>query len=241
MGNAAEILSELGMEQKIFQSKTGGNLPYCRKDVHPELPGKSALLILFHGAGERGSDNTLQLVHGSRPLIHFLQENNRKCTVVFPQCPSGAQWVNVPWSDLSHVLPEKPSDAMSLAMEMLDTLLMEEGIDLDRVHAAGLSMGGFGVWDILSRRSNVFASALIVCGGGDTAQSPKLKDIPLSVWHGDSDTVVLPVRSRSMVAALRAAGAKHVRYHEIFGCGHNSWDYAFNDSSTWEWLFSRSR
>ncbi|OQA76710.1 MAG: esterase [Lentisphaerae bacterium ADurb.Bin242] len=241
MGNTTGISAELGMEQKIFQSKTGGSLPYCRKNVHPELPGKSALLIFFHGAGERGSDNSLQLVHGARPLIRFLQENNRKCVVVFPQCPNEKQWVNVPWGDLSHVLPEKPSDAMLLAMELLDSLRTEESIDPARVHAAGLSMGGYGVWDILSRRSASFASALIVCGGGDTAQAPKLKDIPLSVWHGDSDTVVPPVRSRSMVDALRAAGAKNVQYHEIFGCGHNSWDYAFNDSFTWEWLFSRSR
>ncbi len=241
MGNAAEIVDELGMEQNVFRSKKGGVLPYCRKVVHPELPGKSALLIFFHGAGERGSDNTLPLVHGARPLVHFLEAGNRKCTVVFPQCPKEAQWVNVPWSDLSHVLPEQPSDAMALAMELLDSLLSEGNIDPDRVHAAGLSMGGFGGWDLLSRKGGLFASALIVCGGGDTAQSPKLKDISLSVWHGDSDTVVLPSRSRDMVKALRAAGAKNVQYHEIFGCGHNSWDYAFNDMLTWEWIFSRSR
>jgi len=47
-------------------------------------------------------------------------------------------------------------------------------------------------------------------------------------------------RSRSIVAALKAAGG-NPKYTEYPGVGHNSWDKAYNEPDLVEWLFSQRR
>jgi enterochelin esterase-like enzyme len=41
----------------------------------------------------------------------------------------------------------------------------------------GYSMGGYGAWDAIQRRPDLFAAAIPICGGGDTATATKLKDL----------------------------------------------------------------
>ncbi|MBT6769502.1 MAG: prolyl oligopeptidase family serine peptidase [Opitutales bacterium] len=48
-------------------------------------------------------------------------------------------------------------------------------MDRKRIYVTGLSMGGFGTWDIIQRQPKVFAAAMPVCGGGDPAFAKKLK------------------------------------------------------------------
>ena len=53
------------------------------------------LVLFLHGAGERGSDNAKQLMHGASLFLH---EENRKtfpAYVVFPQCPEEDYWASV--------------------------------------------------------------------------------------------------------------------------------------------------
>ena len=54
----------------------------------------------------------------------------------------------------------------------------------------GLSMGGFGTWDLIERRPDFFAAAIPICGRGDLAQAAKLKNLPIWAFHGDADPVV---------------------------------------------------
>ena len=102
-------------------------------------------------------------------------------------------------------------------------------------------MGGFGTWEALSRRPEMFAAAIPVCGGGDVRQAPKLKDIPIRVFHGSADGVVMVKRSRDMVAAIRAAGGTKISYTEYPGVNHNSWTVTYANHDNLRWLFSQSR
>ena len=45
------------------------------------------MLIFLHGAGERGDDNELQLIHGGSLFKSNDFRNNYPAIVVFPQCP----------------------------------------------------------------------------------------------------------------------------------------------------------
>ncbi|MFM8185355.1 MAG: prolyl oligopeptidase family serine peptidase, partial [Alphaproteobacteria bacterium] len=47
-------------------------------------------------------------------------------------------------------------------------------VDSNRVYVTGLSMGGFGTWELLQRYPEKFSAAIPVCGGGDLKQCKNL-------------------------------------------------------------------
>jgi len=126
---------------------------------------------------------------------------------------------------------------MAMAMAVLDKSLKTLPIDKRRVYLTGLSMGGFGSWELAMRRPNLFAAVAPVCGGGDETQAARLKNIPIWAAHGDADTVVWPVRTRAMVDAIKKNGG-NVEYTEYPGVGHNSWTPFYSDpEGVIPWLF----
>ena len=170
-------------------------------------PGKQYPLVLFlHGAGERGSDNELQLAY--LPTWLAEEENRRRhpCFVVAPQCRADHKWVEIDWSDKSS-LPQRPEPTvdMAAAVAALDAVVQTEPVDSGRVYLTGISMGGYGSWDLAARMPERFAAVIPVCGGGDETTAPKLKALPIWCFHGDADRAVPVERSRTMVEAVKAA------------------------------------
>ena len=200
-------------------------LPY--RLILPENYDESkeySLLFFFHGAGERGNDNELQFFH----CVQYLADHMPETIIVAPQCPEGQQWVDTPWSLGAYSIEEVPeSDEMIAVMELLDELKGKYSVDTDRIYAAGISMGGFGTWDIMMRHNDVFAAGIPVCGGGDISQAENLVDVPLFVFHGDKDDAVPVSGSRDTVQAIKNAGGTKVEYVEYAGAGHGIWNNAF--------------
>jgi gamma-glutamyl-gamma-aminobutyrate hydrolase PuuD/predicted esterase len=190
--------------------------------------GPMPLVLFLHGAGERGCDNVAQLKHGVGPILDFFAERNEPVCLLAPQCPKERKWVEVDWSAASHAMPPEASVSMRLALELVEKTMRTRNIDPARVYVTGLSMGGFGTWDVIARRPDLFAAAMPICGGGDTHQVQRFRTMPVYVVHGGADKVVPTARSRAMVAALWAVDGR-VHYTEYPGCGHNSWSQAYAD------------
>lgn len=205
-----------------------------------EAGKKYPLVLFYHGAGERGADNTKQLIHG---MADFASQQNRTkypCFVLAPQCPNGQQWVDTPWTLPAHTMPAEPAPALKLSLDLVDALEKELPIDSTRIYVTGLSMGGFGVWDAIQRQPTRFAAAAPVCGGGDTALAKSIAAVPLWAFHGDQDTVVKPSRSQDMVEALKAAGGSP-RLTLYPGVGHNSWAPTYRNPEFYAWLFQQQK
>ncbi|MFN9041975.1 MAG: dienelactone hydrolase family protein, partial [Planctomyces sp.] len=100
--------------------------------------------------------------------------------------------------------------------------------DPQRIYVTGLSMGGFGTWELITRKPELFAAAAPICGGGDPAKAAACSSLPIWVFHGDRDTVVRPELSRNMVEALKKAGGMP-KYTEYPGVGHDSWTATYAD------------
>ena len=201
---------------------------------------RAPLVLFLHGAGERGNDNAKQLKHAVGPILDFFARKGESVCLLAPQCPEGRKWVEVDWSAPSHVMPAQPSDPLRLALELVDKTIREQDIDPARVYVTGLSMGGFGTWDALCRRPELFAAGMPVCGGGDPQQVARFRTVPVYVVHGGADKVVPTARSRAMVSALWGVDG-HVLYTEYPGCGHNSWGPAFSDDALLTRFFSQKR
>lgn len=229
-------------EPRTFRDPGGGTLPYRLfkpRGFDPRAEVKYPLVLSLHGAGERGTDNTKQVNHARVWAAPRLQAEH-PCFVVAPQCPEDRRWVEVDWGAKSHDQPEEPSIPMGLVLDLIPALRREFPIDASRIYVTGLSMGGYGTWDLLARRPDWFAAAVPICGGADTETARKIAGVPTWVFHGDADNVVPVSRSRRMVAALKAAGGAP-KYTEFAGVGHNSWDAAYGDPALAPWLFSQRR
>lgn len=235
----AQTAAELTAPE-IFKNAEGETLNY-RIYLPKNMPAgqRVPLVLFFHGAGERGNDNLAQLKHGVSNLIHYALAHG-PAIVMAPQCPVGMQWVNTNWSAPSHSMPTTPSVSMKLALQLLQDKMDTLPIDPDRVYVTGVSMGGYGTWDILQRKPDLFAAAMPICGGGDVTCAQSLKNIPLWVFHGDTDKAVPVSRSRDMVNALKDCGG-NVHYREYPGAGHDVWTRTYADSAVLDWLFAQRR
>ena len=200
------------------------------------------LVVFLHGIGERGADNERQLLHGVK---EFVKESTRKkhpCFLAVPQCPSDNLWVIVtPWDVGGNLsLARSPTQPTAMVLDLIDSLCKEYRIDSDRIYLTGISIGGYGTWDLASRKPGLFAAAMPVCGGGDPAQAEKLAKLPIWVFHGDADSSVPVERSRDMIAAIRKAGGEP-KYTEYKGVGHDSWTPTYKDSEVFDWLFEQKK
>jgi len=224
--------------RREYRDAGGAKLLY--RLFRPKAPAagtKLPLVLFLHGAGERGDDNDAQLKHGVKYFLDH--QGDYPCTVVAPQVPKNEQWVATPWGNLKHTIPEKPTEPMRLTIDLLGALLKEfPDIDPKRIYVTGVSMGGFGTWDILMRLPKKIAAAVPICGGADEAGAQLIAKVPVWVFHGGADDVVKTVRSRNIVAALKSAGGAP-KYTEYPGVGHLSWDQAYSESDLFPWLFKQ--
>ncbi|WP_020473233.1 carboxylesterase family protein [Zavarzinella formosa] len=238
---SASAKDPLPLTKATIKDESGATLPYqIMTPAKAEVGKKYPLVIFLHGAGERGTDNEKQLVHG---VPQFASEENRKkypCFLIAPQCPDGKKWVEVDWSADSHTMPKEVSISEKLTLELIDQLLKDHPIDPKRIYLTGLSMGGYGTWDLLARKPELFAAGVPVCGGADEKTAQTLKKMPIWAFHGTKDTAVKPARSRNMVKALLEAGG-HPKYTEYPEVGHNSWDKAYSDPEMFTWLFTQKK
>jgi len=178
------------------------------------------LVLFLHGAGERGENLDQVKVHG--PPKQAVAARAFPFILVAPQCPEGRWW-----------------DSEEL-IRLLDHLEKTQSVDADRIYVTGLSMGGFGSWNLAVAQPRRFAALAPICGGGDPSKASAIAHIPAWVFHGERDPVVPADRSREMVEALKAAGGSP-KYTEYPDVQHNAWDPAYADPAFYEWLLQQRR
>lgn len=190
-------------------------------------PAKEQLpvIVFLHGAGERGTDTDLVKVHGI-PMLFSKDPDYHGLRVITlsPQCPDGMTWNHL-------AFPLKT---------WLDAAVKELNGDPARISITGLSMGGFGTWEMLLTFPEMFSCGAPICGGGLSWRSDALRGKKLRVYHGLDDTVVPFSYSEQMVNAARANGADvdFIAYDKV---GHGSWFRAYGETDLVEWLAAQNR
>jgi predicted peptidase len=213
-------------------------------DSHKKYP----LVLFLHGAGERGNDNEAQLLHGGSMFLRDSVREKYPAIVIFPQMPKDSSWAyTVHTYDTltkrsSLTFPFlAPTTPARLAKGLMDSLVSAKKADNKRIYIGGLSMGGFGTFNMLARYPDYFAAAIPICGGGDTAMANRFaKKVAVWIFHGDQDQAVNVENSRNYFHALQGQHAR-VKYTEYPGVGHNSWDNAFAEKDLFYWLFSNKK
>ena len=207
---------------------------------------KYPLLLFLHGSGERGNDNAKQLTHGGAFFLKEDVRDNYPAIVVFPQCSDNSTWARIEvtgeFGNREFIFFEEgePTAEMLLLEGLIAHLKETYRVDTKRMYLGGLSMGGFGTFELVRRNPRMFAAAFPICGGASPDIAGKLKKLDWWVFHGGADDVVPPKYSTQMVEALKAKRAS-VKYSLYPAVKHNSWDYAFAEPELLPWLFSKSK
>lgn len=184
-------------------------------------PGRRWPLILFlHGAGERGDDLARVRGHGVPKAVD--DGVDVPAIVVSPQCPADQHW------------------SAPVLVQLLDEVARARRADPDRIYLTGLSMGGFGAWELALAQPWRFAALAPVCGGGDPLRVAAIRHLPVWAFHGALDDVVPLGLSEEMVEALRRAGGD-VRFTVYPEAGHDSWTQTYANPELYRWLFAQVR
>lgn len=232
----------------------GGSTYRYQVYVPPEYDPREAhpVIVDLHGNGMQGSDGLLQTVVGLADQVR--KDRSRfPCIVIFPQAQENTLWLNPEMEDL--VVAE------------LDQVMAEFRVDADRVYLMGFSMGATGAYRIAFRWPDRFAAMVTVAGRIEPAEdygptiiaidrkanpfvtsadpfatlAGRLRQLPISVVHGDADDIVPVQQSRSVVAALKRAGSA-VRYIEYAGVDHaGAARKAYTEQDTLDWLLAQRR
>jgi len=203
-------------------------------------PSQSWPVILFlHGSGERGSEGLDQTQIGLPQAIR-LHPERWPFIVVMPQVPFSHHH----WTD---------PDMMAVAMAALNDEVKEFHGDRERLILTGLSLGGYGAWEIARTYPRHFAALVPVCGGVFWSYQPErwrevntlpaeyarvVGRTPTWMFHGADDPVVVPRQSQLMFQALKSAGGD-VRLWEYAGVRHNVWDRAYGEPQLPRWLLAQ--
>jgi predicted peptidase len=206
---------------------------------------KYPVMLALHGGGERGNNNTSQLLH---VFTNFwaddsIQKDN-PCFVVAPQCPLNEVWVASATFGNYDFTKTPITDNLQAAMNILDSLEKEFSIDRDREYVSGMSLGGAGTWYSITKFPDRFAAAVPVCGGGDPNQAKVLDRVPIWTFHEVDDPTVPVHYTQDLVKAIRAVGGKNLTYTEYpasMGFGHESWKPAAKDPALHRWVFQQVR
>ena len=236
---------KITLEYEKFTTEIG-ELNY--RILYPKNFDKSKnypLTLFLHGIGERGDDNDLQLKYIDKVFLNTKNYNDFPSLVIFPQAPLSDNWSSRILTDnkIRQIFPQdaKPTNSLKLVIKLMDSMVKKDFIDKKRVYLSGLSNGAMGSFELLKNRPNMFASAVLICGGGDPKWAKSFaKTTPVWVAHGAKDTDVHPIFSIKMVEAIIKEGGspKFTLYEDVY---HDSWNNVFEDPEFLQWLFSHSK
>jgi predicted peptidase len=209
--------------EEMFEGQVSFNYKYLlylpdayEKDKEADYP----FILFLHGGGEKGDD--LNKVKRNGPPKILENKKDFPFIVVSPQCPRDERWTAYKLNAL------------------LEGLVEKYRIDEDRIYLTGLSMGGYGTWDLASNYPHWFAAIVPVCGGGDVRRVRAVKDIPVWAFHGMRDNVIPIERSLELVRALEKIDG-NVKFTVYPEANHNSWTQTYNNPELWEWLLEQKR
>lgn len=186
---------------------------------------KLPLIIFLHGAGERG-DNIDAIKCYCIPKLFTRNENYQGLRVftLSPQCPHESTWI----------------DYKKELFDLFDKICDENPIDKSRVSLCGISMGGFGTWELALSQPWRFSAIAPLCGGGMNWRAWYVKDIPIRVYHGRRDDVVPLSQSEAMVNSIKQQGG-NIEFTIYDDLSHNCWDRAFEETDLIKWLAESKR
>ncbi|WP_052691766.1 carboxylesterase family protein [Teredinibacter purpureus] len=250
------------LSKHVYTASNGMTLPYrlyLPKNTSQKTP--LPLLIFLHGRGERGTDNNANMFNnvglfkGEHSILSHKNRQQFPTAILIPQCSDKtpheewARWkgnsAEQPFAGLgadgSYQQHAQPSASSAATLELIDLLIAQKRLDPQRIYLTGISMGGFGTWELTSRRPELFAAAVPMAGFSDPSKAALINTIPFWVFHGTTDQYNPVEGSRVMTQKMKALGAA-ITYTEYEGLGHGeTFEKAWQNTHILPWIFAQKK
>ncbi|WP_297796755.1 PHB depolymerase family esterase [uncultured Eudoraea sp.] len=195
---------------------------YYPKEYEVEKDKKFPLLLFLHGGGESGGK--LEDLKTNGPPKLLAEGKEFPFLILAPQNPYQKKWWNT-----------------RAVIQLLDTIVENNRVDLDRVYLTGLSRGGSAAWEIAVQYPDKFAAMAVVCGMTPVPYASWInKNMPIWVFHGAEDKSIPVTESDEMVSKLKQMGY-NVTFTRYEGVGHNAWTQAYTTEALYEWFINQKR
>ena len=216
-------------------------------------PGNQAnysVIIFLHGQGERGDGTSAQLpkvlANGPPKLI-----NQGTFPASFTVNGQTFSFIVISPQFISTPTPSGIND-------IINYVIQNYRVDINRIYLTGLSMGGGGVWNYAGYNStyaNRLAAIIPVCGASSpsTYRANIIAATNLPVWatHNNGDPTVPVTYTNTYIDYLNAAPVPSIipPKKSIFNAnGHDAWSTTYNPSwkengiyNAYEWLLMNQR
>lgn len=180
---------------------------------------KKPLIIFLHGASLMGKDMRKVLKYG--PLDAINRGIKIEDFVIAPQTTNNWNADKI-WKCVEWVKEHYP-------------------IDSNRISVVGMSLGGFGTFELSTKYYDKIAAGMMLCGGNTNDQYCGLTKMPFWIMHGTADKPVPISRSNSIVSAMAECGdTSRLIYTKLEGEGHSFPAKLFYLTETYQWLTSHS-
>jgi predicted peptidase len=213
----------------ITRTATISYLLYLPGGYRQDLAHQWPVVLYLHGSDVWG-DQPEELIASGLPKV-LASKPDFPAIVLAPQAPEDVVW----WGA-----------ELDLVSALLDHVQATYPVDPKRIYLTGPSMGGFGAWAMALRSPQRFAAVVPIAGGWDSAHDivPRnicaIKDVPIWVFHGAQDDIVLPKKSELMINALKQQCGVAVRYTLYPDANHReSFRLAYDDPELYAWLFEQ--
>jgi predicted peptidase len=229
LSNSPPMQTARKFQFKGNHAQTVNYLLYLPKGYTEQGANRWPLLLFLHGAGERGDDIWLVAKHG--PPKNVPKDSDFPFIVVSPQCRDGESW------------------SREMLLDLLDEITAQCAVDTRRIYLTGLSMGGYGTWDLALSHPEKFAAIVPICGGGELIdvllltgkKEAAVKTLGIWAFHGAKDPVVPVSESQRMVEALKQRGVQDIKLTIYPEALHDSWTETYNNPEVYKWLLQHQR
>jgi predicted esterase len=255
-----ELLAEysdsvFSLERKYYEYRNSEanerlNLPY--RIYYPtgyssDDSAKYPVILFMHGHGECGKDNVAHFRNSGGAIESLMAKDN--CIIIAPQCEcdngGNKEWVasGHQFDKTNRTLSEKGTLALRAVMALMDDICQDPKVDTNKICAFGFSMGGFGVWELLMRKPEMFAAALIFSAAGAPASADKVLDIDILAYHGKADDVVPVSGLELMDEAIKKLGGTKFKATYLENANHtNCMSMASEqDGNLFDWLLAQTK
>jgi len=185
--------------------------------------------IILPDSYERNPDKSFPVIVDLRGTMQFgapryaLDTPDFPCVVVAPGMPGVPRW-------------EYCTEALSF---LIDEICEKYRVDKERIYLTGLSIGGYGTWEMAMQHPEKFAAIAPVSGFGCVKGLENITELPVWAIQGEVDKSVRLVDHKRTADALEELGGD-VKFTVVEGLGHDAFRYAYHQPGLYEWLLQHT-
>jgi len=177
---------------------------------------KYPIILFFHGAGERGTDNNRQLIHGGQDHLNAVNSGRFPGFLLYPQNVSGGK-----------------------AGDLIKKLIQELPIDPNRIYVHGLSNGAKWALDFMLINPELTAAISPMSGvDGRVMDDSTYLFVPTRQAQGGRDTNPDPWYTQQIADWFSERGG-NFEYFLFPNLGHGTWNDMYRLPDFFEWFLSK--